>query len=369
MASKHPETDKGKNGPCVWEKSPTPNLVRYRGGTYYLRARFGGEAIRESLGTDNYRIAKVKLAERMRELRDSIGRRNEAPETVLDALRLIRRRVELDPSIKEKSRRTYMEEFSCMESGKKAAVPAERLSRLTADHLSEWWARVAKIYAPQRANHLLMFVRRAVNEARKFGVVRGDPFERIRPVKIPRTRLKVVTPEQFRDLIMSIRSQRKAYSEEAANWIEFMSYSGMRPGEIVALKWEDINDEQGVIRVFGGDQGTKNRQFRTVPMIPPMRELIRRMRAEKSRSPGDKLFRIGPPGDALQSACDRIGIPRMRIYDCRHYFASQCNASGVPVSTFSTWLGHRDGGTLALRTYVHQLDQQQHDQAAKVTFK
>jgi integrase len=366
-AKKHPEEKEGKKKGDLWEKTPTPNLIKYvPKGTYYLRARFGGQPVRESLKTDNYRAARARLADRMTELRGACVHGTGAPETVLDTLRIVRKRIEQSPSVKASTRKTHMATLDSMEPGKPAAVPEERLSRLNEGHLRDWWAKVAAHYAPQRANHIFMFLRRAVEIGRKAGVVRGNPFEHLHRVKIPRTRLNIVSADKFREIIGSIRDRKHRHSNEAANWIEFMAYCGLRPIEVSALRWRDIDEVNAVITVYGGEEGPKNRAFRLVPMIPPMIELVQRMRREAA--PGDPVFHLKKPYTALWNACDRVGIPRLRIYDCRHLFASTCVDSGVDIPLLSKWLGHRDGGALAMKTYIHQRDEHSQRSAAKVTF-
>lgn len=368
MANKHAATDARKPG--VWQRTPTPNLIRYGpAGTYYLRARFRGAPVRECLHTDNYRVACVKLAERMGELRAANPAASDAPDTLQEALALVRARVANDPSLKANTRRSYFEELDDLKPGWPAAVPATPLRRLKSRDLEIWWKKAASAYSPQRANHLLMFVRRAMKLARKTGAMSGDPSEELKRVKIPRTRLNLLTVAQFKAIVESVRAQGKARSQTAADWMEFMAYSGLRPKELREVLMADVSEETGTIRVTGGAQGTKNREERHVPMIPPMRDLLNRMR-EAGRLPKvGRLFDLTKPHDALRNVCIRLGFPHQRIYDLRHLFASTCNESGVDVPTFAKWLGHKDGGALAMKVYVHPSDEHSERAAAKVGFR
>lgn len=371
---------KGEKQLKSWQSTPTPNLVRHvPSGTYYLRARFGGPPRRESLGTDKYRLALFKLGPRLAELRGTERRRDDAPTTIAAALVLVRQEIEADPSLKSATRKSYIEYIEALAPGGPAAAPQTALDRLSSRELEVWWNCTAKAYSAQRANHLLAMLRRGLKKASKLGSMTRDPAEELTPMNIPRTRLDLLTAEQFRSVVLSIRSKRHRHSEEAANWVEFMAYSGMRPGEIVAVRWAHIGTDS--ILVTGGDEGTKNRDFRFVPIIPPMRDLIDRILI--NRAPCDSprraltqlattlegpVFTIKKPHEALKNACRRLGLPHQRIYDLRHLFASMCCESGVDVPTFAKWLGHRDGGTLAMRTYVHPADEHSQRSAAKVQF-
>ena len=72
---------------------------------------------------------------------------------------------------------------------------------------------------------------------------------------------------------------------------------------------------------------------------------------------------------AINRACDVLGIPRFTHHDLRHLFATRCIESGVDIPTVSRWLGHKDGGALAMKVYGHLRDQHSTEMAARVTFE
>ncbi|MFA5263189.1 MAG: tyrosine-type recombinase/integrase, partial [Opitutaceae bacterium] len=81
--------------------------------------------------------------------------------------------------------------------------------------------------------------------------------------------------------------------------------------------------------------------------------------------------RISPTDKAktcITTACRRLSYPRFSHHDFRHFFATTCIESGVDIPTVSRWLGHKDGGALAMRVYGHL--RQEHSFAAirKVIF-
>lgn len=71
---------------------------------------------------------------------------------------------------------------------------------------------------------------------------------------------------------------------------------------------------------------------------------------------------------SMENACKRLGIPRITHHDLRHLFATRCIESGVDVPTVSRWLGHKDGGALAMRVYGHLRDQHSAAMARRVSF-
>ena len=67
---------------------------------------------------------------------------------------------------------------------------------------------------------------------------------------------------------------------------------------------------------------------------------------------------------APQSNADRaakiVVMPRITHHDLRHLFATRCIESGVDIPTASRWLGHKDGGALAMKVYGKHRTQGQH---------
>jgi len=75
---------------------------------------------------------------------------------------------------------------------------------------------------------------------------------------------------------------------------------------------------------------------------------------------------VGQCRQALASACQKTGIDRLTHHSLRHFFATICIESGVDIPTISRWLGHGDGGVLAMQTYGHLRTEHSFAAAAKV---
>ena len=65
---------------------------------------------------------------------------------------------------------------------------------------------------------------------------------------------------------------------------------------------------------------------------------------------------------------DCLKFKRFTHHDLRHLFATKCIESGVDIPTVSRWMGHSDGGALAMKTYGHLRQEHSQTQAAKVSF-
>ena len=110
----------------------------------------------------------------------------------------------------------------------------------------------------------------------------------------------------------------------------------------------DIKTNHLIVRTAKSDD------LRQVPLIPAVKQLIKRLKsAEIPTGSNDPVMLIKSPRIALGNSCKRLGIDHMRVHDLRHIFATRCIESGVDIPTLALWLGHKDGGILALRVYGH----------------
>ena len=135
------------------------------------------------------------------------------------------------------------------------------------------------------------------------------------------------------------------------------------------VRWQDVNFEKTEIRVHNSKSAktTSKPDFRFVPIIPPMMELLTRLKPA-SASPQSSVCVVGECEKSLMRACRLLGIHRITHHDLRHLFATRCIESGVDVPTVSRWLGHSDGGALAMKTYGHLRREHSTAMAQRVTF-
>lgn len=117
--------------------------------------------------------------------------------------------------------------------------------------------------------------------------------------------------------------------------------TGMRLGEILSLKWGQIDFEKELVRV----EKTKSGKIRYVNINSVLSKTLENLKAENGE--GEFLFtnpKTGQPlkdvKTAFKSACRRANIKNLRFHDLRHTFASRLVESGVDLITVKELLGH-----------------------------
>ena len=182
--------------------------------------------------------------------------------------------------------------------------------------------------------------------------------------------LTLPSREQFGQLIEAVESAGAWCSADCADLLRGLAFTGCRKGEAAQIEWRDLDFEAGEIVVRGDPEtGTKNWTIRRVPMIPNARELFTRMRQKRINELLDeKVFRVHEAQKAIDHAARKIGMIRITHHDLRHLFATTCIEAGVDIPTVSRWLGHKDGGALAMKTYGHLRREHSIMQAQRVSF-
>ena len=144
--------------------------------------------------------------------------------------------------------------------------------------------------------------------------------------------------------------------------------TGLWWGELLGLKWDDLDLERGDLRVkrqiarINGEVveaplKTKN-AYRTLPLARDTIDVLNQQKKKVGSCPWVFPSPTGSPMSPdsvlhmLHRVLKRAGLPRVRFHDLRHTFATLALQNGVDVKTVSGMLGHYSAG-FTLDTYAH----------------
>jgi integrase len=181
----------------------------------------------------------------------------------------------------------------------------------------------------------------------------------------------VLTPDEVESLA------RAAESEQDAAIFLIAAYTGLRLGELRALRWGDVDFAKRTVHVrrnipaHGVERVPKSGKVRSVPMADRAAEVLDRLsRREHWIGPNDFTFvdGIGGPVDhhrlrlRFHAARERAGLKYLRFHDLRHTFGTLA-VRVFPLTDVKAYMGHADVQTTML--YVHHVPQ--HDAADKLS--
>jgi integrase len=356
-----------------WQKTRYANLVRYvSSGTYFIRAKVNGKLIRETLDTDVETVARLKLADRLKELRNQSVINSAAKMTFGEAAELFKARIQQGKSIgsrrskvlKPRSQEYRLETLqSILRSW--PGLDTTEIKRIDKKGCEHWAEKYAKEYSPTRYNGSLETLRAVFDVAIEEGAIAFNPVKGISRASVKQKALKLPTHDQFLKLL-AIMDQRDTLSPGAADLVRLLAFSGMRASEVRNFVWTDVDFDKRQFTVRGDPEyGTKNSEIRFVPMIEDLRTLLMRLQAKGGEG---RVLSLDTCRYSLAYGCEAVGCSKITHHDLRHLFATRCIESGVDIPTVSRWLGHKDGGALAMKTYGHLRDDHSTAMAQRVSF-
>jgi integrase len=185
---------------------------------------------------------------------------------------------------------------------------------------------------------------------REWGWLEVNPVQRVRKLREPRGRVRFLSDEERSRLLRACEEDSRLYG------VVLVALStGARRGEILSLKWPDVDLSRGLATVHE----TKNRERRALPLSGPVLAHLKGL-ARVRRIDTDLVFanpdgRATFPRKAWEKALSAAQIDDFRFHDLRHSAASYLAMSGATLAEIAEVLGHK---TLAMvKRYAHLTEQ------------
>lgn len=259
------------------------------------------------------------------------------------------------------------------------ALGTIRLTKLTAGQLQQLYVeRIQHGLSPTTVHGMYVMVRAALAEAVRIGDVLTNVAAIAAGPRMIRRRMTIWDEEQIRLFLAEARR-----SSKHALLYEVALMTGMRHGELLALRWADLDWSRAVIMVTRTGNVISGRGFvvrepktkHARRAIAIGRNLVRKLARARvlagaqaadawvfARADGQPLGSTQQHADFHRTAA-RAGVPAIRFHDLRHTHATQLLIAGVPVKVVQERLGH-SSPAFTLDYYAHVLPTIQRDAAA-----
>jgi integrase len=272
------------------------------------------------------------------------------------------------------------------------AIGSISASKLTANELDRFYRHLLEVgtsngpYAPATIRRVHGIIRRAMTQGVRWGWISRNPAIDASPPRVP---LHDIQPPSPNEVVKLFRLAQES-DPDLATFIVLAASSGARRGELIALRWSDIDLDRGTLSIERGivlvngeliEQGTKTHQSRRITLdaatVKTLTEHHDRMSeaaalAGTTLSPdafvfsetidGSLPWRPDSTSRAFRSLCKKAGVKGVRLHDLRHYVATRLLTAGVDVRTVAGRLGHRNPST-TLNVYAHFVPESDHEAA------
>ena len=199
---------------------------------------------------------------------------------------------------------------------------------------------------PSTIRNALMPLRVIFRRAVEDGDLAVNPCTHLRLPAVRGRRERIASPEEAQLLLAALPERDRPI------WATAL-YAGLRRGELMALRWADVDLANGVIRVARAydekarvEIEPKSRAGRrAVPIVGALRDILVAHKARQARPDGlvfggDAPFQPSNVWRRAQRAWKRAGLEPIGLHEARHTFASVLIAAGVNAKAITTFMGH-----------------------------
>ena len=292
---------------------------------------------------------------------------------------------ECKPHIRPKTQADYENRIYQHIIPELGAIP---LARLTAADLQQFYNRLkdggrllrVDQYGPGLSDRMVkschVTCRMALDQAVAQGLILKNPALSCKaPVTRPKE-MQVLTGEEIQRLLI------QAKEDGCFELLLLELTTGLRRGEILALRWDDLDFRTGTLRVerqvqriqgkLAVSQPKTRASCRSILLPAPVLEILAQYRQSVSShwmfpSPKKEDSPLDPAAvrKKLSAVLKRAGCPAARFHDLRHTFATSALEHGMDVKTLSTVIGHVSS-TTTLNVYAHITDEMRQKAADKI---
>ena len=230
-------------------------------------------------------------------------------------------------------------------------------------------------YAPHSIHHYHEVLSAVLRTAVSWNHISDNPAQGVSlPKLVPKRPKAVLTPKQAADLLLELPLKTRTM-------VALAILSGLRRGELLALRWKAVDESTASIRVseavYEGhfDSPKTAAGNRTVPLSERMLELLLDWKARvRQTDPEDLVFgtRNGTPVSSnnlirrqIQPTCEKLGLPRCTWLTFRRTFSSWSHQSGIPDKVIAELMGHANVYT-TLNVYTQVMDESRRTAAGKI---
>jgi integrase len=200
-------------------------------------------------------------------------------------------------------------------------------------------------------NRDLACLKTIVRRARLNRLIQGNPLEGIKLFKeTPRDR--TLTPEEYQRLV-------EHCSRHLRPMVELAYVTAMRRGEIMGLKWQQVDFHNGVIILEAGD--TKTQEKREIPIDDNLKEVLRKIPKVLGcpyvfNYRGKQLSEIRT---GFVKACVKAGLKGFHFHDLRHCAVTNMRKAGVPEGVIMSVSGHKTHAVFRRYDQVDRMDRKE----------
>jgi integrase len=317
-----------------------------------------------------YGKEKAEVKRRMKEAQTAIAKGIALPDESQSVAEYVQHWLDMTTRIRPSTKQRYRYDVRRIV----AYFGEQPLSKLKAQHIQMFYAACLKEVGSTSVHHIHGVVHHALQDAVRLSLVERNEADLVDAPSVAHVEMKTLSEDQARELLVAVQGHRFEMLYLLA------LRTGMRRGELLALKWQDVDLKRGMISVRANvqrvdlpgerlridDTKTDNshRQVKikqsTIDALKAHQQQQRFAMQRFAEWHEQKLVFTGPtgkvispelPGRILHRILQDAQLPDIRFHDLRHTAVTILLARGVPPHTVAKMIGDDVG--LMLKVYAH----------------
>lgn len=235
--------------------------------------------------------------------------------------------------------------------------------------------KTGKGLAVNSVNAIVNVIQNSLHTAFRLGYIKEYTADRIKRPKAQEKDISCFSAQEQKTIEQAVLNGKK----NKMFGVMLCLYSGLRVGELLALKWEDIDFQKGVLTVSKSCHDGKGRDGHYIRVeetpktsssrriIPLPKQLLPLIKEAKKKSDSEYIVAKANKPISVRSyqrsfalLQRKLKIPHRGFHSLRHTFATRALECGMDVKTLSEILGHKSP-TVTLNRYVHSLMEHKKD--------
>jgi integrase len=253
-----------------------------------------------------------------------------------------------------------------------------RLEKLTALQVQRWVTDELVLRRPGGVRQSLSILRRALRQAERWGLVARNVATLVRGVSVKTEEITPLTIDQVRAMLKAARGDALEALYVSAVFL------GLRKGELLGLRWSDVDFEGGLLTVRSNLQVIEGKRVLVEPKTARSRRTVAMPRAvgaalrDHRARQGDRQLSVfvfttlaGAPlhpsyiNRVFSKILQKAELPAFRFHDLRHTAATLMLSQGVSIQVVSRILGHTNT-VMTSQVYGHFYPETYQDAASRI---
>ena len=196
----------------------------------------------------------------------------------------------------------------------------------------------------------------AFNKAIDWNYIDSNPIQKIKIPKIQKVKPVFISESELEIILNYV------VPENLKDVYKFLFFTGLRAGELINLKWNNVNLNENILQIGDENFQTKSKEIRFIPIPEPVKNILINLFPNILKTKNNYVFKksngfpysVNYLSKQFKKAVKQTNLDeKIHLHSLRHSFASNLVQKGVPLATIKELLGHSSISVTEIYAHVN----------------